>query len=448
MQSRPLFQAFIVSIVFIMPNTSHAFCGFYMARADSQLYNKSSKVVMARKDETTVITMVNDYQGEVKDFALLIPVPHVLKRNQIRITRQEVVDRVDAFSAPRLVKYYDKPPCGSYQSSSNTEGLGAVGVNDSLNFHAKTHETQGVKIEATYSVGEYDILILSAKQSDGLLQWLQSNHYKVDNSAAKVLESYIKQDMRFFVAKVNLAKKKQQGLAYLRPLQIRFESKKFMLPIRLGMANSQGPQELYIFTLTANGRVETTNYRTVKPPTAIDLPLSIENAFGDFYKALFDHQFELYDKRAVFMEYAGNVNRCDPCPVDILSTEELRELGVFWLNTSKKNQRQTLFITRLHLRYDQEHFPDDLSFQETNSGFYDTFQLRYIVRQPTNKGLDCEDGFAYVNHTLPLRYEAEADNLSELTGEDVNTIRKRLNLPQQPPGQMSFWDFVQQRLGR
>jgi len=446
MQSKRWFQAFVISIVFTMPNVSQAFCGFYMARADSQLYNKSSKVVMARKDETTVITMVNDYQGEEKDFAMLVPVPQVLKRNQIRIARQEVVERVDAFSAPRLVKYYDNPQC-NYSSPSNTEGLGARSAQLDPG-ESGSNKAYGVKIEASYSVGEYDILILSAQQSRGLLQWLKSNNYKVDSSATKVLESYIKQDMRFFVAKVNLAKKRQQGLSYLRPLQIRFDSKKFMLPIRLGMANAQGTQELYVFTLTAKGRVETTNYRTVKPPTDIDLPLYIEKEFGGFYQALFDRQFEQYDKRAVFLEYAGNVNRCDPCSSNPLSRKELRELGVFWLKPEKSKQNQAIIITRLHLRYDQEHFPDDLVFQETNHNSYDRFQLRYIVREPTTNGLDCEDGFAYVNHELPLRYETEADNLSELTGEDVNIIRKRLNLPQHPPGQKSFWQFIQQSTGR
>lgn len=34
-----------------------------------------------------------------------------------------------------------------------------------------------------------------------------------------------------------------------------YESRKFMLPIRLGIANAQGPQDLVIYTLTRKGRV-------------------------------------------------------------------------------------------------------------------------------------------------------------------------------------------------
>ena len=77
--------------------------------------------------------------------------------------------------------------------------------------------------------------------------------------------------MKFFVAKVNLKEQARTGLTYLRPLQFAFESRKFMLPLRLGMVNARGPQDLIAFVLTRNGRVETTNYRTVKLPANMDL---------------------------------------------------------------------------------------------------------------------------------------------------------------------------------
>ena len=40
-----------------------AFCGFYVAKADSKLFNKSSKVVLTRDGNTTAITMASDYEG-------------------------------------------------------------------------------------------------------------------------------------------------------------------------------------------------------------------------------------------------------------------------------------------------------------------------------------------------------------------------------------------------
>ena len=105
-----------------------------------------------------------------------------------------------------------------------------------------------------------------------------------------------------------------------------------MLPIRLGMVNAKGPQELFVYALTRNGRVETTNYRTAKLPIDMELPVYLKepNEFGDFYKAMFTRQVEKQDGRVVFLEYAWDMSWCDPCAADPLSNDELRRLGVFW----------------------------------------------------------------------------------------------------------------------
>ena len=196
----------------------------------------------------------------------------------------------------------------------------------------KRERSLGVTVEATYQVGEYDIVILSAKQSDGLETWLLGNGYRIPAGASRALKPYIRQQMKFFVAKVNLKEQTRTGLTYLRPLQFAFESRKFMLPLRLGMVNARGPQDLIAFVLTRNGRVETTNYRTVKLPANMDLPVYVRGEFTGFYKAMFAHQAEREDYRVVFTEYFWDMSWCDPCAADPLSPDELRSAGVFWLD--------------------------------------------------------------------------------------------------------------------
>src|ERR1700743_1958258 len=80
-----------------------AFCGFYVARADGKLFNKASKVVLARSGTTTAITMASDYQGHLKDFALVIPVPTVVKESDIHVVDQAMLDRLDNYSETRPV---------------------------------------------------------------------------------------------------------------------------------------------------------------------------------------------------------------------------------------------------------------------------------------------------------------------------------------------------------
>jgi hypothetical protein len=310
----------------------------------------------------------------------------------------------------------------------------------------------GVTIEAEYTVGEYDVLILSAKESTGLATWLKQNGYKLPTGAEDILGSYLKQGTKFFVAKVNLDEQAKTGLKYLRPLQIAFESPKFMLPIRLGTVNANGKQELFVFALSREGRVETTNYRTVKLPSDTDVPLFVKDEFGDFYKSMFAQSADRENGRAVFLEYAWDMAWCDPCAADPLSNDELRELGVYWLDGEDPSQRsassppppvggpQNVYVTRLHVSYDAEHFPEDLVFKST--GDRDNFQGRYVMRHPWKGDAKCDAAKQY-RAELPKRFEAEAQTLARLTGWDINSIRAKMKSKDQsyaPPKPEKWWE--------
>lgn len=427
------------AVLFAVAPHALAFCGFYVARADTKIFNQASKVVLVRDGDRTVLTMANDFKGDPKEFAVVIPVPTVLQREQIHVAEPALLDHLDAYSAPRLVEYYDENPCQIMERrmAAPQSAAGGVAANES----AARDRSLGVKVEAAYTVGEYDIVILSATQSDGLETWLRESGYRIPAGASRVLGSYIKQDMKFFVAKVNLKEQSKLGFSYLRPIQVAYESPKFMLPIRLGMVNAAGPQELFIFALTRKGRVETTNYRTVRLASDAEVPLFVKDDFANFYRDMFAQQVKKEDQRALFLEYAWDMGWCDPCAADPLSTQELRQLGVFWVEgpTGRmvrpdiQPQPQNVFITRLHVRYDAEHFPEDLVFQET--GDRQSFQGRYILRHPWKggKGDDrCEAAEAY-RRELPKRMEREAQTLASLTGWDIQKIRGRMNLKASGP---------------
>lgn len=407
-----------------------AFCGFYVAKADTKLFNNASKVAIMRDGDRTVITMSNDYQGELKEFAMVIPVPVVLEEEQIHVTENAIIDHLDAYTSPRLVEYFDEDPCVMYERREMELALPmAAAVADESVRSRK--DGLGVTVEAEYSVGEYDIQLLSADQSDGLATWLKQNGYKLPDGAEAVLGSYIKQNTKFFVAKVNLEEQNKTGLKYLRPLQIAFESPKFMLPIRLGTLNAAGKQELFVFALTRTGRIETTNYRTVKLPTGSQVPTYVKAEFGDFYKDMFATQVEKENERAVFLEYAWDMNWCDPCAADPLSQTELRELGVYWLGANSgavhprrpTPQARDVYVTRLHVSYDGDHFPEDLMFKETNDR--SNYQGRYVLRHPWRGDSKCEAADAYKGE-LPKRFEKEAQTLASLTGWDIDDIRKKM----------------------
>jgi hypothetical protein len=463
MPSRRLSPAalLLVPILALLAPTApaSAFCGFYVAKADTELFNRASKVVMVREGDRTVLTMASDYRGTPDEFALVVPVPTFIERDQIHVGNRAEIEHLDAYTAPRLVEYYDDNPCRRriYEKELAAAPRAAGAVDEAR------AQSLGVTVEAAYTVGEYDILILSAKQSRGLETWLTENGYRIPRGASAVLASYLKQDMHFFVAKVNLAEQKRLGYSFLRPLQIAYETPKFMLPIRLGTVNAAGPQELFVFALTHSGRVETTNYRTVKLPSGVEVPLFVKNELGDVYRALFDHQVREQGMRAVFLEYAWDMGWCDPCAAQPLSRSELRDLGVFWLDgdgggpvpdgkglavrprsgpTSRpipSPAPRDVFVTRLHVRYDRAHFPEDLIFQET--GDRTNFQGRYVLRHDWTGSDECAEATRY-RQELPARREARARALADLTGWDLATIRGKMGLAGPAPEREPWWKRI------
>lgn len=419
-------------ICFVPP--AQAFCGFYVAKADAKLYNKASQVVIARDGNRTILTMANDYQGEVKNFALVVPVPTIIQKEQVRVGAPLIMERLDAFSAPRLVEYFDPDPCMKFEDmpfpSSAPAPAGA------LRSRNEKDNSLGVTVEARFTVGEYDIVILSAKESNGLETWLVQNGYRIPQGASELLKPYIRQNMKFFVAKVNLEEFEKTGYQFLRPLQIAYESPKFMLPIRLGMINATGEQDLIVYLLSPKGRAELTNYRTVPVPTDAEIPVFVKNEFAAFYKAMFSNVHNREGKKVAFLEYAWDMGSCDPCSAEPLNREELKKAGVFWL---KPNLGNNVFITRLHIRYARNTFPEDLMFQETSNQEF--FQGRYILRHPFTGELRCEAAKEY-QKSLPARFEREAQTLAKLTGWKIEDIRRKNQFyqTQEIPFWRNIWD--------
>jgi hypothetical protein len=404
-----------------------AFCGFYVAQANATLFNKSSKVVLARYGNQTAITMASDYEGDPKEFAVVIPVPTFIEKGQISAVDPKTIDHLDAYTAPRLVEYFDEDPCAP--PVVTTAALPMMAAAPPIR-EANSSAYRGVKVEAQYAVAEYDISILSAEESDGLIRYLTDNGYKIPSGAEPVIGSYIKQKMHFFVAKVNVERMKELGHGYLQPLQVRYETAKFMLPLRLGTVNANGPQDLVIYALTQNGRVEATNYRTVKVPSGMDVPLFVKDDFPNFYKATFDRAVANENMHGVFVEYAWDMGWCDPCAAEPMSAQELATLGANWdasgndvANRLPMGRGMNAFVTRLHVRYDAKSFPEDLNFVETADR--DNFQGRYVLRYPTTAKASCPAGQAY-RAALPARFKQEAENLANVTGWPQNDIEARM----------------------
>jgi len=157
----------------------------------------------------------------------------------------------------------------------------------------------------------------------------------------------------------------------------------------------------------------------------LEVPLYVRDEFPRFYRDLFARAVQREDMRVLFTEYAWDMGWCDPCAADPMTNDELRKFGADWLHGKGPDRPEEgqIFLTRLHLRYDREHFPEDLVFQET--GDKETFQGRYIMRHPWKGKATCPDAKKYLADQ-PKARETEAQNLARLTGWKIETIRERM----------------------
>src|SRR5690348_16087210 len=85
------------------PEPAQAFCGFYVSGGGAKLFNNATVVVLLRDGTKTVLSMQNNYQGPPEKFAMVVPVPVVLQKTDVKTLPRDVFDRIDTLAAPRLV---------------------------------------------------------------------------------------------------------------------------------------------------------------------------------------------------------------------------------------------------------------------------------------------------------------------------------------------------------
>jgi MYXO-CTERM domain-containing protein len=378
------------------------------------MFNDATQVVLMRMGTRTVLSMQNNYQGPPEAFALVIPVPTVLQEADVKTLPRDVFGRVDAMGAPRLVEYWEQDPCNPTPdpetvmfSAPSGGGIRAIEKSDK--------DGLGVTIEAQFTVGEYQIVILSATDSTGLETWLRQEKYQIPPGAEPFLRPYVEANMKFFVAKVDPKKVTfdKDNRAQLSPLRFHYDSEEFNLPIRLGLANSSGTQDLIVSILSPNQRFDVANYKNVTIPTNLDVKDGVRDSFGEFYAALYDRTIEK-NPGAVVTEYAWAASTCDPCPGPNLDGTDFGTLGADVLAGEPGKvapyQGWDLVLTRLHARYGKT-VNEDLVFKKAEAivggrehvvangkleersqpSSMNNFQARYAIRHEWTGAIACKD---------------------------------------------------------
>ncbi len=350
---------FLCGGVFSPPKSARFLRLFYVSGSNEGLYNDATQVVLMRDGKRTILSMQNHYDGPPEDFAMVVPVPVVLKEEHVKTLPHDIFKRVDQMASPRLVEYWEQDPCNPYVDDlrDRKQRFSAGG---GPKVPSKPTSIASVKIEAQFEVGEYEVVILSATDSMALDTWLRKEKYNIPAGAEPMMKPYIESGMFFFVAKVNLKKvKRENGRAVLSPLRFHYDTDTFQLPVRLGLLNARGPQDLIMHILARGQRYEAANLPNATIPSNIEVKDEVRSRFGEFYAALFDKTLEK-NPGAVVTEYSWDAGTCDPCPGPTLTGADFLTLGADVL----PGQPQGGFVlTRLHARYTAAELKDDVVFQ-------------------------------------------------------------------------------------
>ena len=174
------------------------------AKADTKLFNKASQVVLVRDGDRTVMTMANDFKGEPKEFAVVIPVPTFLqaradpRRREVarrsprrllgaaprRVLRPEPVRRLDTRSAMPM-------------AAAGRRGRGRTSTPPRQG--ARRHHRGAIHGRR---IRHPDPLGAAERRARNVA----ATRTATGSPPARptCIGSYLKQNMRFFVAKVNL----------------------------------------------------------------------------------------------------------------------------------------------------------------------------------------------------------------------------------------------------
>ncbi len=349
---------FILSLALGMsfvPLPGRAYGGVIVGQGDETVHRGQTMVVMLRQGETSVLSVQTAYEGPPEDFAFVLPIPEGVAEDQVRTLPVELFTHLDRLSAPRLVEYWEQDPCPELEVRPGIDlsaaGRRGVAVPRGANY--------GVEVENEFEAGEYEVAILSAEDSRGLEGYLREADYNLPEETLEALAPYIARGSRFLVARVDVQNTDyREGRAVLSPLQVRYSSSEFSLPLPIGTRE----HELVILIL-GETRYEAANYANIFVPTNLVLQDRAGGNFPAFYRSLFDRVIASAPS-ALVTEYAWSAGSCDSCTASPLEDRDLVALGA---NIAGESGDSDWTLTRLHARYAPESFPEDILFRAAGS---------------------------------------------------------------------------------
>lgn len=465
--------AAVLAAALALAAPARALPGFIAGKGDTPRVSNSTQVVLLEKGDQTVVTVWADYEGPLDRFALVLPVPADVKLSEVKTLKRDAIDHLDEITAPRFHEFWEKDPCEPGEAQQEWErDLRVKESADNFLGGGMPDMSGGQKLppemlldfDPQFKDGEYTFSLVPKGQS--VQAYLQKKGLSVPSKAAAAVGKYESRGMQMLVAEVTASKVELGGARRALLSPIRFSTRQpYVLPSTLGLANSDGPQELIVYVLHPDKRFEVKNYDNVFPPTNVNVDMSVKERMGEFYAGVHDALLAK-DPKGFLVEYAWpTIKQCgEPCPNAPLAIHELLSLGVDAVENdvpkAERNpkpkpptdeekaqlkaadkptrkrleeqrrevvrrrgvlERNSYVITRLHHRYDASGLPEDVELQPASS-------VQGGVGVPTGPGAELPVGVESASdNRLQIRFAA--DHESKKVNQCDNPVRWRWGQP-------------------
>ncbi len=333
--ARLLGAATLALAVLSGPRSAAAFPGFFASKKQEPIKTYSTQIAVMKRGTDTVVSIMPDYEGPLEGFAMVLLVPADVTSEKVTTLKRDFIDRLDSLSAPRFHEYWEQDPCDpgpveqEWERNLKVEGAasGPLGGGSPTPEGGipKPAKELFLDVKAKQKEGEYKFTLLDAGAD--VAAWLASHGYKAPEGAAAALKPY--GALRPLVAEVDPKRIELVGAdrAQLSPVRFATSQPFDTIPSRLGLLNAPKEQELIIYTIDPESRYEAKNYKTIFPPTNIQLDFSAKERMGEFYNALYDMILQKHPQ-TFLSEYAWSAEGCgQPCATEPLMISELLSLG-------------------------------------------------------------------------------------------------------------------------
>lgn len=214
--------------VLLTPASASADGGFFVPDVSKDINEPAQKAIILHEDNVEVLILQVKYEGDVDEFAWVVPVPGYPAIN---------VSEPLLFEELAYLTYVSVPKSGrGVLECGGIVGHGGI-------------EPPSVTVWEEATAGVYDYAVLSAEDPDALIDWLNSNGYAFPEDGRDIIDHYIGKDWYFVAVKID-AEGEAEGWAegMIQPLKLSFDSDELVYPLRITSLSSDRCEVLlYVF---------------------------------------------------------------------------------------------------------------------------------------------------------------------------------------------------------